>query len=268
MKSLTAISDTLFIPVGGRIYASENFPEIFYDREALKLKPMLPEAILKYSNQSQYTFMASVSRCVNLDNTVREFLDENPLGIIVELGCGLETTYFRTDNGRAAWYELDLPEVIELREKLIPAWERVTYIKSSVFEKGWIGDLKKNAGNRPILFVAGGLFHYFREDSVIELLRDLCGFPKARIVFDAVSKTGMKRTKKYMRQMGHDCASMYFYCGRASLLASKISPDVTVISEKNFYSAIDKTALAPTTRLLMTLSDLFGMVKIIELRLS
>lgn len=268
MKTLSAVSDTLFIPVGGRIYASENFPEIFRDEEALKLKPVLPESILKYSNQSQYTFMASVSRCVNIDNTVREFLDENPLGIIAELGCGLETTYFRTDNGSAAWYELDLPEVIELREKLIPARKRVTNIKSSVFDRGWIDDLKKNAGDRPILFVAGGLFHYFQEEAVIDLLRDLGEFPKARIVFDAVSKAGMKGTKKYMKQMGHDSASMYFYCGRASLLISKISPEAAVISERNFYSAIDKTALRPSTRLLMALSDLFGMVRIIELRLS
>lgn len=268
MYSLTNISETLFVPMCGRIYASEHFPKLFYDAQALKLKSQIPEKALKFNQQSQYTFMASVSRCKNIDNSIKNFLKENPYGIIIELGCGLETTYFRTDNGRAQWYELDLPEVIEFREKFIPMQERMTFIKSSVFDKDWIDNLNKSTQNQPVLFIAGGLFHYFEQNNVIKLLQNLCKFSNAQIVFDTVSRLGMKGTKKYMKKMGHDSAKMYFYCNKAELLAAKISSNVRVIEERDFYKCIDKTDMNFITQFFMRVSDLMHMVKIIELKLS
>lgn len=268
MYSFTDVSETLFVPMGGRIYASEHFPEIFCDKEALKLKSGLPKELLKAERQSQYTFLAGAIRCKNIDDTIRKFLKEKPRGIVAELGCGLETTYFRTDNGCAQWYELDLPEVIEFREKLIPIQDRMTFIRSSAFDRTWIDDLSKAADSRPVLIVASGFFHYFEESSVIELMQNLRRMPDVRIVFDAVSSLGMKGTRRHMKKLGRSAAEMYFCCDNASLLAAKIADGVSVISERDFYRCVDKAGMNFTTRLFMKVSDLFHMVKIIEFRLS
>jgi len=60
--NMSDVSQTLFIPMGGRIYASEQFPTILYDARAVETKGQIPPAILKDGRQSQHTFLASASR--------------------------------------------------------------------------------------------------------------------------------------------------------------------------------------------------------------
>ena len=119
MPDFDKVEDTLFVPMLGRIYASENFSNIFYDKKALELKNNLPKKIKGQDTQTQYTLMASAVRSLNMDRYVKEFLEKNPYGIVVNLGCGLETTYYRNDNKKSIWYEVDLPDVIDYRRKLL-----------------------------------------------------------------------------------------------------------------------------------------------------
>ena len=113
MQKLGVLEDTLFIPMLGRIYASEHYLQILYDKKALELKKKLPSDLIKQNMQSQYTLLASASRSANMDRIIRTFLERRPDGVIVQLGCGLETTYHRCDNGKTHWYAVDLPHVIE-----------------------------------------------------------------------------------------------------------------------------------------------------------
>ena len=107
MQTLGVVEDTLFIPMLGRIYASEHYPQILYDKKALELKKKLPSDLIKQNMQSQYTLLASASRSANMDRIIRTFLERRPDGVIVQLGCGLETTYHRCDNGKTHWYAMD-----------------------------------------------------------------------------------------------------------------------------------------------------------------
>ena len=100
MSKLGVVEDTLFVPMLGRIYASEHYPQILYDKKALELKKKLPSDLIKQNMQSQYTLLASASRSANMDRIIRTFLECRPDGVIVQLGCGLETTYHRCDNGK------------------------------------------------------------------------------------------------------------------------------------------------------------------------
>lgn len=120
MQKLGVVEDTLFVPMLGRIYASEHCPQILYDKKALELKNKLPSDLIEQNKQNQYTLLASASRSANMDRIIRDFLERRPNGAIVQLGCGLETTYYRCDNGRARWYAVDLPHVIEYRRGLLP----------------------------------------------------------------------------------------------------------------------------------------------------
>ena len=103
-------------------------PQILYDPKALELKKKLPSGLPEQDGQSQYTLLlASAARSANMDRFIRVFLERRPDGVIVQLGCGLETAYFRCDNGRSRWYAVDLPHVVEYRRELLPESERETY---------------------------------------------------------------------------------------------------------------------------------------------
>ena len=110
--------------------------KFLYDKKALELKKKLPSGLIEQNMQNQYTLLASASRSANMDRIIRSFLERRPDGVIVQLGCGLETTYHRCDNGKAHWYAVDLPHVIEYRRDLLPEPKREFYISGGCLCEG------------------------------------------------------------------------------------------------------------------------------------
>ena len=268
MEKLGVLEDTLFIPMLGRIYASEHCPQILYDKKVLELKNRLPSDLIEQNMQNQYTLLASASRSANMDRFIRSFRERRPNGVIVQLGCGLETTYHRCDNGRTRWYAVDLPHVIEYRRELLPEPERELYISGDAFAKDWIKKVRNDVLDAPILVTASGLFHYFEEHKVIALLRMIGQFGNMEVVFDTVNKRGMTMMKKkYMKQVGHADVQMFFYVDSAEELAAKIGGNVKVIAEEPYYRYIPKNGLKLSTKVSMAVSDQFKMVKMIHLKL-
>ena len=266
MSRLGIVEDTLFIPMLGRLYASEHCPQILYDGKALELKEKLPPELLSQGRLSQYTLLASAVRSANMDRYIRTFLEHRPDGVIVQLGCGLETVYYRCDNGKSHWYAVDLPHVVEYRRALLPEPERETYLAGDAFAEDWIRQIRADVPDAPILVTAGGLFHYFEESKVVGLLRMLTGFGEIEVVFDALSKSGMAMMrKKYMKQVGHGDAQMFFYVDSASVLAGKTGSGVRVLAEEPYYRHIPRTGLKLSTKVSMAVSDRFWMVKMVHL---
>ena len=254
MSKLGVVEDTLFVPMLGRIYASEHCPQILYDKKALELKNKLPLDLIKQNKQNQYTLLASASRSANMDRFIRSFLERRPDGVIVQLGCGLETTYYRCDNGRT--------------RELLPELERETYLAGDAFSEDWIRQVRTEFPDAPILVTAGGLFHYFEENKVVALLRTMGQFGNMEVVFDTVNKKGMAMMqKKYMKQVGHADAQMFFYVDSAKELAAKIGGNAKVIAEEPYYRHIPRNGLNLSTRLSMAVSDRLCMVKMIQLKL-
>lgn len=268
-RELGVVEDTLYVPMLGRIYASENCRNILYDEKALELKTKLPEGLIENDTQTQYTYLASASRSANMDRHIADFLKRKPDGIIVQLGCGLETTYYRDDNGRTKWYGIDLPNVIEYRKNLLPEGEREEYIAGDAFQKEWIEQIRSAYPDKPILITASGLFYYFEEDKVLGLIRMLQNYGDVEILFDTVNKSGMMMMrKKHMKTVGHEDAKMFFYVDSAAELASRIGGAVKVLAEEKFYSHTDKAGLQFSTKFNMVVSDWLSMVKMIHLELQ
>lgn len=132
-----------------------------------------------------------------------EFLLRYPAGTIVNIGCGLDTTFERVDNGLLTWYDLDLPDVIDLRAQFITESDRRKFIAASLSDEGWLDTIKVN-GN--VLFIAAGVFYYFDESTVRALfLRLLDKLPKSEILFDVSSPTGVRvANKKVVESSGLD----------------------------------------------------------------
>jgi O-methyltransferase involved in polyketide biosynthesis len=113
------------------------------------------------------------------DNEVRRFIQANPDGTVVALGEGLETQFWRVDNGRVRWVTVDLPESIALRQQLLPHGERQKVIAASALDTAaWID-------TKPGLITAQGLLMYLDRDAVHGLFAEL---PPATLLFDMVSK--------------------------------------------------------------------------------
>lgn len=265
MSEFSALEDTLFVPMLGRIYASEHFPHIFWDEKAMDLRKKLPKIIKGQDTQTQYTLLAGAVRSANMDRCITRFLNETPDGIVVELGCGLETTFYRNDNGRTLWYEVDLPAVIAYRQQLLGQSERDRTIVADAFSPTWIQEIRAKHPSVPILVTASGLLYYFEQAQVWGLFQMLQAYGPIDVVFDTVNAKGMKRMHTYMKQVGHADAAMYFYVDSGEALARQIG--AVLVMEEPYYTHIQKRGLQVLTSMTMRISDHFNMVKMIQLRL-
>ncbi|WP_405009323.1 class I SAM-dependent methyltransferase [Kitasatospora sp. NBC_01539] len=123
-------------------------------------------------------------RC--FDREVADFLARRPNGTVVCLGDGLETQYWRVDNGRARWLSVDLPEAVALREQLLPAAPRQRLLACSATDPAWLDEVDDSRG---VLITAQGLLMYLRPTEVRDLLaRCAERFPDGTLVLDAVPR--------------------------------------------------------------------------------
>ena len=266
MSDFSTVEDTLFVPMLGRIYATEHFPNILNDSKALSLKSRLPRDLKGRDTQTQYTLLASAVRSTNMDRYIRDFFRREPDGVVVQLGCGLETTFYRCDNGKNTWFEVDLPAVIAYRRQMLGECERDRYLTADAFGEEWIKAVRTAYPVEPILVTASGLLYYFDTETVMGLLRRLRQYGRIEVLFDTVSGAGMKHMSRYMKQVGHSEAAMYFYVDHAQALADSVG--CRLILEEPYYAHTEKKGLKLMTSLSMRVSDRFRMVKMIHLRME
>jgi O-methyltransferase involved in polyketide biosynthesis len=124
-----------------------------------------------------------VVRLREFDRFVRDFLVRHPAGTVVHLGCGLDARFQRVDNGQVRWVDVDLPDVIAVRRKLLPESERDLYVAGSITETGWLDAVVLDGS--AVLFVAEAVLPYLEAAQVKELfLRVQERFPGAELVTD------------------------------------------------------------------------------------
>lgn len=265
--NLNDIEETLFIPMRGRIFTSKKFPYILNDSKALEIEKKLPISYMNMNKDSEYTLMASATRSMNMDKYIQEFLKKYPEGTIICVGAGMETTFFRNDNKKATWFEIDLKEVADMRIEIFGKNKRDIVLPYSMFDYNWINHVK-NKSKAPYLIVAAGVFHYFDKKTIVEFLKKMKEFNNVEVVFDTVSKLGMKGTKRYMKKIGKNANTMYFYVNNVKDFIKEIGPDTKLLDKRDYYSFIkDKKRFKVMTKIFMTVSDLLHMLKIIHIKL-
>ncbi|MGW4772405.1 class I SAM-dependent methyltransferase [Nocardia sp. NPDC004278] len=133
-------------------------------------------------------------RTVHFDAWAREFLARHQRATVLHLGCGLDSRVFRLAPGPGVeWYDVDYPEVIDLREKLYPSREHYHRIPASVTSSAW---LQAISGDQPVLLIAEGLTMYLTEAEGIGLFRAVVEkFPCGELQFDAFNSLGIRSQK-------------------------------------------------------------------------
>lgn len=259
MAELSELSKTLYVPLVGRIHASKHYPSMIEDSKVLDLEAALPpEASAIRKGAGEYAMVASVARSVNMDRRIRGFLALHPDAAVVNAGCGLETAYWRCDNGRARWFELDLPEVISVRGELLPPGERQVLIPGDMFDYSWIERVKEY-GERPTIVVVSGVFYYFEEERVIDFINHLAAFEAVRVVFDSTSSKGLKLSQAYVKRMKNG-STMHFSVDDPRQFVGRLTGGARLVEHVPYYRDIERRGVGLIPRAYMRVSDMFHMV--------
>lgn len=263
--NLGNVQKTLFLPLWGRAEESKKRKPLLVDETAIRIIEQIDFDFSQITqNMDDLSQIAWIKRSLFCDKVIREFQTRYPAGTVVNIGCGLDTTFERIDNGKLKWYDLDLPDVIELRSKFVQENERRKFIGASFLEKGWLEDIEVN-GN--VLFIAAGVFYYFEEPTIKEfMIRLIDTYPNSEILFDVSSPVGVRvANKKVIQSSGLDEGS-YLVWG----LENKediLSWDARIRIIGTYYY-FRTQVIGIRNKIMGKLSDILGIQYMLHLRLG
>jgi O-methyltransferase involved in polyketide biosynthesis len=121
----------------------------------------------------------------------------------MNLGAGLDTAFYRVDNGSIEWYDLDLPKVIALRKQLLPETDRVKCIAKSLFDTSWCADMEHT--NNGIFILAKGILWFFEEAEIRRFFSSLAdALPGTEFIFESSSKLGASIVNNSLKSVDMD----------------------------------------------------------------
>ena len=214
--SISDVSSTMLITLYARARESLSEDPIIKDPKAVEMIEIIKKEIAGSDNpihkkilKDKYNPKLAVTmalRSRRFDLYVSDFLSKYPEGTVINLGCGLDTRFYRIDNGTVIWYDIDFPEVIELRKRFMEENSRHFFIGNSILSPDWISKVKTGG---PYLILAEGVFMYLTEADVKELLtHDSKRIGSAEIVCEVTNRYWVNKMNsswmkwKFRRQLG------------------------------------------------------------------
>ena len=198
----------------GRLVCSEHFPELFSDPEAKRICDCLDYDFAEKRKKMEsaaglFGAIEVAQRQYDLRCEVEDYLKDHPKAAVVNLGCGLDDTFRKCGNGLCRGYNIDLPDVIRVRNDLLPAGEREQNLAFDLNDLSWMDRID---GTNGAVFYAAGVFYYFKTGDVKKLFHAMAErFPGAVLVFDSCNERGAKLMRKtWLKEAGITDVSAFF----------------------------------------------------------
>jgi O-methyltransferase involved in polyketide biosynthesis len=190
---LGAVEETLLVPLYARAVESRRKHPILVDPKAMEMVRAIDWDFERFGQRIRV--VGCTLRTAMFDEWIAEFLRGHPEGTVVEIGAGLNTRFERLDNGRIHWFDLDLPDVVELRRKFFADTARRVALSGSILDSDWIAPVRQSPG--PYFFVAETVFVYLQAAEVKAALAQIArNFPAMRIALDTMSPRATKGGNK------------------------------------------------------------------------
>ncbi len=262
-------------PLWARAAYGALYPELLSDSKAAEVYAMVkarhPEAAAEFVKLEEFVdeFLGIMFlvRARTFDDAIRQYLVRYPEAVIVNLGCGLDTTFSRVDNGTLRWFDLDLPEAIAYRQQLLPESPRHRYIAQSVLDFSWFDQIRARL-EKEVFLIAGGLFDYFQEDMVAGLCGALAKrFPGGELQFDASSRIGNMIMNRRFKSQGAGELAFHLRLGNPSKQVPRWSDRLQLADWFPLFARTERDPRwSKRTRLLMWLCDCLKVIKIVHIK--
>jgi methyltransferase (TIGR00027 family) len=183
---LGGVPETLMIPLAMRAAESRRADAIIRDPTAERIVTAVDYDFAPLAGA--WMTQADVAvRTEIIDEIVKAMLAQHPRLVVANLGAGLDGRFDRLDDGRVRWFDIDLPEVIDLRRRFFTESDRRRFIPRSLLDFAWIDDLARQPDEH-VLMIAEGVLHYFPEHDVRGLMNQIADrLPGADLVVHTTS---------------------------------------------------------------------------------
>ncbi|MGE3724535.1 MAG: class I SAM-dependent methyltransferase [Candidatus Sericytochromatia bacterium] len=254
LRTMLDVSSTMLITLFARAKESSSKDPLIQDKKAEAMIAQIKQAVLGSDNpihqkilKDQYPAKLGVTmalRSRRFDRYVQAFLNNYPNGTVINLGCGLDTRFDRIDNGQVYWYDLDFPEVIELRRQFMIENARHRFLAGSILDPHWLDAIEKNS---PVLILAEGVLMYLKEEEVKSLFSLIhSAFGKAEIVCEVTHRYWVEKMKhpymqwKLKRQLGMTGGAVFQFGMPDSRYFESWNPDYIFLDEWTYFDDQEK----------------------------
>ncbi|MFX0077220.1 MAG: class I SAM-dependent methyltransferase [Candidatus Hermodarchaeota archaeon] len=237
-----SIEETMLGPLWARATYSKLYPEILNDQEAIKIIDNVDYDFTELANfLKEWRSLGLLVRAKGFDEAIKNYIEKNPNTTVVNIGCGLDTTFSRVDNGTIKWVNIDLPSAINLRNQYITESPRSMNISKSAFDYSWMNEIEFSSEDG-IIFFAGGFVYYFEKEEIRKLVSSMAEkFPGGEMVFDGISKMALKIMNRRARKAGSSIR-VYFSLGDPTNEFSMWSENIELI---DWYTMWTRTPINP-----------------------
>ena len=194
-------AETMLQSFYARAQYSKSKRHKFYDAKAVELVDKID---YDFSAAARDSAMGKgvIARTIVLDELVKDFIEKNPDCTVVNIACGLDTRFYRVDNGKITWYNLDLPETIAIRDQIFQESGRVSTIGISALDPAWAKEVRVRG---KMLFVIEGLSMYLTAEEngqILKIIKD--NFDNAYILMECLAKMWVNKEsiEKSIQQTG------------------------------------------------------------------
>ena len=165
--TISGSAETMLQSFYARAQYSKSKHNKFYDAKAVELVDKID---YDFSTAARDSTMEKgvIARTVVFDELVKNFIEKNPDCTVVNIACGLDTRFYRMDNGKITWYNLDLPETIAIRNQIFEESGRVSTIGISALDPAWSKEVKVRG---KMLFIIEGLSMYLTAEENGKILK-------------------------------------------------------------------------------------------------
>lgn len=260
------VQRTLLLPLWGRAVETQKKEPLLVDRTAAEIIGKINYDFSTITrNISEVSQLGWIARSLSIDKIVKRFIEKHPKATIVNIGCGFDTTFERVDNGSIYWFDLDLPDVIDLRRQFIHESERRKFISSSFLDYEWLDQLKKEDN---ILFIAAGVLYYFEEHQIKSFFNKIAdSYTEGEIVFDAASPIGVRiANKMVIRGSGMDEKSFLKWGLNSAKKILQWNIPVEILGEFSLFRSVKKE-LKIKNKIGIFMSDIFKMQYMVHLKI-
>ena len=199
---LKGVSETALLTLNGRAYQASRPDAILHDPTAIKLVDAIDFDFGKFGRKGQEMALRSLA----VDGCAIEYLKKHPKATVVALAEGFQTSFWRLNDAlpdaQSHWVSVDLPPVIELRERLLPSSPRITNLAQSALDYSWMDKIDTGNG---VFITAEGLLMYLQPEEAMGLITQCAKrFGGGEMFFDLpptivkkVAKNGLRSSKHY-----------------------------------------------------------------------
>lgn len=191
--NIQGVSETMLQTLYARAYESRKEKHLIYDKKAIEIVEKL-DYDFSYAQSDMMMSKGVIARTIVLDHMVKDYIDKHIHTTVINIACGLDTRFYRLDNGKIRWYNLDLPQVIEMRKKFLQEDDRVSMISSSAMDEQWAKDIKVKDN---VLVIIEGLTMYLNEKDVKKILNIIDQhFSNVTVFMETMSPFAVKHIKE------------------------------------------------------------------------